>query len=111
MRKSVTFTRQTLEVANRVASNEAYRAALISMAGARGATAVSNTESGRLRQLADIGASVVAEAAEEVGYKELAVIYGAEGELYKSFQDPALAAGPEDSEEDLAKLFEALAPE
>ena len=108
MRKSVTFTRQTLEVAKRVASNEAYRAALISKAEA---STVSKSESGRLRQLADIGASVVAEAAEEVGYRELAVLYAEEGELYKSFQDLTLAAGPEDSDEDLAQLFEALASE
>ncbi|MGF1618260.1 MAG: hypothetical protein ACFCU2_10735 [Acidimicrobiia bacterium] len=108
MRKSVAFTRKTLEVAERVSSSEAYRAALISNAGGG---AVSKTESGRLRQLADIGAAVVAEAAEEVGYQELAVLYEVEGELYKSFQDPALAAGPEDSEEDLARLFKALGPD
>jgi hypothetical protein len=111
MRKSVTFTRETLEVAERVSSSEAYRAALIAAAGPEAGEAANKSESARLRQLADIGAAVVAEAAEEAGYSDLAGIYAEEGELYKSFQDSSLARGPQEEDEALGRLFEALASE
>lgn len=108
MRKTVNFSTRTLSVADRLGSADAYKRALAKLRGPEAAKRADQSESARLRELADIGAQTIERVAEDAAYQELAALYEQEGRLYREFQDDSLDRTITD-EGPLGALYDRLA--